>query len=332
MGKDSSPIDVSSGGIDTGVDDISYVLREILAEPFIDSKKVGLIGNAIESSFNAAYLSKNQKIKAYVSLEGGFLSNFEQTMLEKLPYYRADQISIPMLLIYSPHPSIDPAHIEKLKYTDRYFVHLPGMREFDYLNFGLWDSLVPGAIGEQRGDVREGYSSAHHLILEYFNANFNDALDSYERLLSELTDPAVDTTFIWRSIPSLPALATIKDSFIRQGIPYLDSIYSRQKEFTKTPFSRSFLTDFTNWVAWKKDPEYKTRKWLMEKAVHDYPLSAKYSSDLAWYSLQLGDSSLAKAQFHEALRKLEEDKDEKLTKTQKSAIRTEAITELEKLE
>lgn len=331
MGKDASTIETSSQGVDTGVDDISFVLGEVLKLSFVDDSKIGLIGNAIESSFCAAYASKNNKIGALVSLEGGFISNFEQSLLEKLPYYQPEHLNLPILLLYSPHPSIDPIHIKKLVYSDRYFAHLPGMREFDYLNFGLWDSIVPGIIGEQRGNVRQGYSSAHRLILNYFNASFKDDLDAFESSLLELADPAVDTTFIWKSIPSLPPLVRIKDSFIRQGVPYLDSIYNRQKEFTKTPFSRSFITDFTNWVAWKKDPEYRTRQWLMEKAVQDYPLSAKYSSDLAWYSLQLGDTELAKFQFQEALRKLSEDKDDGLTETQKSAIRTEAITELEKL-
>ena len=331
MGKDASTINASSQGIDTGVDDIGFVIREVLKLSFVDEAKIGLIGNAIESSFCAAYASKHSKIGALVSLEGGFLSNFEQTLLEKLPYYQPEHLNLPILLLYSPHPSIDPIHIKKLVYSDRYFAHLPGMREFDYLNFGLLDSIVPGIIGEQRGDARQGYTSAHRLILDYFNANFKGDLTPFESSLLELADPAVDTSFVWQSIPSLPPLVTIKDSFIRQGIPYLDSIYSLQKEFIKTPFSKSFITDFTNWVAWKKDPEYRTRQWLMEKAVQDYPLSAKYSSDLAWYSLQLGDSELAKFQFQEALRKLNEDKDYSLTETQKTAIRTEAITELDKM-
>ena len=331
MGKDSSPIDVSSGGIDTGVDDITYVLREILAEPFVDSKKVGLIGNAIESSFNAAYLSKNQTIKAYVSLEGGFLSNFEQTMLEKLPYYRADQIATPLLLIYSPHPAIDPTNIEKLEYADRYFAHLPGMREFDYLNFGLWDSLVPAVIGQTRGDVRAGFVASHTLIREYFDAVFEEELNVFEEAFLTASPAEIDTTFIWSSKPKLPSMAIVKDGFINKGIPYIDSIYNRQKKFVKTPFNRTFINDFINWVSWKKDPDYEARIWLMQKAVRDYPSYAIYSFDLAWYSQRQGDSLTAREQYREFLRKLPDDKDERLSAEEKSDLRSDALSQLKTL-
>ncbi len=326
-GKDAFTIDVSAGGIDAAVDDIAFVLGKVLQLPFVDGENIGLLGNAIESSFCAAYLSKNKKIKAFVSLEGGYISSFEQSLLEELPYYQPEYMTVPMLLIYSPHPSIDPQYIEKLKFADRYFSYLPGMREFDYLNFGLWDSLVPGIIGKNRGDVRQGFSSAHSLILAYFNANFHGDLTSFEASILQLDDPAVDTSFIWRSKPVTPPMFEIKDGFIRRGLPFLDSIYNRQKEFVEVPFSKAFINDFIDWVSWKKDPQYKTRKWLMEKMVEDYPNSALYSYYLARYALRSGDTVMAKEQFREVLRKLPDDPDETLTADQKEKIRSNTLSQ-----
>ena len=332
MGRDASTIDASSQGVDTAVDDIAFVLGEVLELPYIDRNKIGLIGNAIESSFCAAYLSKNQRIGAYVSLEGGFISRFEQTLLKELPYYRVEQLNIPMLLIYSPHPNIDPSYISNLEYADRFFAHLPGMREFDYLNFGLWDSLVPGVIGETRGDVRQGYSLAHTIIRDYFSSIFTNDLSFFEARLLKLEDPAVDTTFVWHANPVLPAFAKIKDGYIRNGLPFMDSIYRHQKEFVDLPFTKSFITEFINWVSWKKDPEYRARKWMMEIAVKDYPESAYYSYDLAWYALKAHDSVLTRLQLAETLRKLASDKDERLSEDQKEKIRLDVLNQLKELQ
>ena len=123
-GEAASSIENSTKGAVVAADDIGYVLSQILELPYVNSKKIGFIGNAIESSFGIAYQSKNKNIAAYVSLEGGLISNFEQDILEDLPHYEPTAIDLPMLMIYSPHPSIDPIHIEHLVYAKRYFVHL----------------------------------------------------------------------------------------------------------------------------------------------------------------------------------------------------------------
>ena len=289
-GENGLTIDNSARGAEVASDDIGFVLSRILELPFVDREKIGLIGNAIESSFCIAYQSKNRNIDAFVSLEGGFISKFEQSILDNLPFYDPTSIDIPLLLIYSPHPDIDPIHIEHLVYAKRYFAHLPGMREFDYLNFGLFNRFIPNIIGEPRGVVDQGYAKSHELIKDYFNAILKKNPESFDNILPKYDSAIIDTTFIWDKIPNLPSIAKLKNDYIKKGLPYMDSLYSYQKKNISTPFSRQFIEDFTNWVAWKKDTDYATRKWLMEKAIGDYPSSVLFSYNLAYYSLKAGDT------------------------------------------
>ncbi|MGI9551864.1 MAG: hypothetical protein ACR2MT_11740 [Aurantibacter sp.] len=330
-GENGSTIDNSTKGAEVASDDIGFVLSQILELPFVDRENIGLMGNAIESSFCIAYQSKNRNIDAYVSLEGGFISSFEQSILNDLPFYEPTSIDIPLLLIYSPHSSIDPVHIEHLIYSRRYFAHLPGMREFEYLNFGLFNNIVPNIIGQPRGDIERGYTAAHELLKDYFNTLLKNNGESFDQMLARSKNAIIDTTFIWDEIPNLPRMAGIKNGYIKQGLRYIDSLYTHQKQYASTPFSRQFITDFTDWVAWKKDPEYSTRKWLMEKAIEDYPASALYSYDMAYYTLKAGDTLQAKVQYEMALEKLKTDTDQKLTPSLRTTISKRSIDQLKKI-
>ncbi|MEQ8928109.1 MAG: hypothetical protein RLO81_19990, partial [Fulvivirga sp.] len=100
-GVDSSTSEASTIGADIGADDLKFILSEVLKLDFVDNDKIALIGNAIVSSFCVAHLVKNENIDAFISLEGGFISNYEQTILNDIPAYQPHRLNIPMLCIYS---------------------------------------------------------------------------------------------------------------------------------------------------------------------------------------------------------------------------------------
>ena len=179
-GQYAHVLDASVKGLEVAVDDLQFALQQLLTLSNVDGNQIALMANAIESSFCAGLASRNEKIKALVSLEGGFLSQFEQNILDESNFYEEQSITLPILAIYSPHPSISPDYIFHLKYSERYFAHFPDMSEFHFLNFGVFEEYVPGIIGEAKGDTKKGFKAGSELTLAFLNAKLKSQTKSLD--------------------------------------------------------------------------------------------------------------------------------------------------------
>ncbi|WP_190810634.1 acyl-CoA thioester hydrolase/BAAT C-terminal domain-containing protein [Flagellimonas sp. S3867] len=287
-GQFSHPVDASVKGLEVAVDDLEFALQELLKLPNVDKNQIALMGNAIESSFCAALASRNKKIKALVSLEGGFLSQFEQNILNETSFYQPQNITIPILAIYAPHPSISPHYIYDLTYSERYFAHFPGMTEFHVLNFGVFEEYVPNIIGELKGDTKKGFRVTSDLVLAFLNAKIKNKEEKLSQFygggIPEKFEKAVDTLFRLDGLNPPPNMAILKNLFVTKGMSAIDSIYqSHVSEGNSKPFSNTFYNDFKNWLAWKKDPDYVNRMRLYEMAVESYPESTLNHYRLGYY-------------------------------------------------
>lgn len=287
-GQFSHVLDNSVKGLEVAVDDLEFALQELFKLPNVNSEKTALLANAIESSFCVGLASRNKKIKALISLDGGFLSQFEQDILNKTSFYEPENISLPILAIYAPHPSISPRHIYGLNFSERYFAHFPEMSEFHFLNFGVFEAYIPNIIGEPRGDVKKGFKAAAALTLSFLNAKLKGrtkSLDSFYSVnVPKEYEKSIDTLFRLNGEPPPPNMAVLKHLFITEGMNAIDSVYQSQKaNGSHQPFSLAFFTDFKNWLAWKKDPKYVHRLRLYKMAVESYPNSALNHYRLAFY-------------------------------------------------
>lgn len=320
--------DISTRGAEVASDDIKFVLSEVLKLPYIDRENIGIMANAIESSFCVGFQAKNRVLKSLISLEGGFLSSFNQTLLNDLPFYEPQNIDIPILAIYSPHPAIDPKYIEHLKYSKRYLAHFPDMREYDYLNYGMYNTIVPNIIGAPKGDIPASYVKAHLLIKDFFTHTLKMPTPSFDDNFASTKPTVSDSNYIWNAIPNIPDLSVVKNTFITNGFSYIDSLYRAHKKFTNQPFSKNFIKDFRTWVAWEKDPDYQTRKSLYGLAVESYPGSAIMNYYLANYSLKAGDTLVAKQHYRQTLEKLKTDTDDELTPSLRDALKQRSSNDL----
>lgn len=287
-GEFSHVMGTSVKGLDTAVGDLQFALGQLLKLPNIKKDQIGLIGNAMASSICTSLASRNKKIKALVSLEGGLLSQFEQDILNETNFYEPQRITLPILAIYAPHPSIAPEHIYHLNYSERYFAHFPQMSEFHFLNFGLFEAYVPDIIGETKGDVQKGFVVGSELVLSFLNAKLKDQSKTLDKIYSDGIpkeyEKTIDTLFKMEGLAPSPNIAILKNLFISDGITAIENIYQLQvADGNPTPFSMSFYTDFKNWLAWKKDPDYKNRLRLYRMAVESYPNSPLNYYRLAFY-------------------------------------------------
>ena len=291
-GPESTVIDANVRGLEVAVDDMEFVLQHLLEMESVNPDKIGLLANAIESSFSAALVSRNEKIKALVSLEGGFLSRFEQEILNQTVFYQPEKLDIPILSIYSPHPSISPRYIDHLHYSDRYYARYPQMSEFHFINFGMLEEIVPGIIGPVEGDPEKGFISGSQLILAFFDAKLkNESNDLRDAYMGGKHPEETDSVYYYPGKPAPPSITQLKAVFIEEGMEGIDSIYQYHKGIgDETPFSPDFYADFKNWLAWKKDPEYKSRLKLYELAVDSYPGNSLHNYLLGAYLERNGES------------------------------------------
>jgi tetratricopeptide (TPR) repeat protein len=144
-------------GIETLVQDCQFALTAIKKEFKIKDSKVAVMGTGMNASVGLAWVMRNPSIDALVSLEGGILTGYEYSLIQKSPYFDIYRVDRPLLVMHSPHETVNPKLIDNYKYADRYMVSLPQMREFYYLNFGIWEKTMPGILGASPGDTKLGF-------------------------------------------------------------------------------------------------------------------------------------------------------------------------------
>ena len=329
-GRFSSGMEISTIGLEVAVDDLEFVLDKVSETANADMNQVAILANAISSSVGAAAVSRNEKFKALISLEGGFISAFEQRLLNGSPFYQPENMQAPMLFIYSPHPSIDPKYTAHLNYADRYYAHFPQMSEFAMLNYGMFDAFIPDIIGAHSGNTQKGFETANELILRFLNQELKETSEGVFDATFIASKDHIDTTFVLPGLPAPPNMAVLKDSFWKEGFNAIESIYQQLKsEGNAQPFSKSFYTAYRNWLAWKKDEDYAYRLRLYQLAYDSYPTSARINYYVAYYSMKRKSNEQAKRFYRQALSLVASDED--LNASEKSRIKEYATEELNSL-
>ena len=329
-GRFSSGMEISTIGLEVAVNDLELVLHKISEEPNVDMTKVSILANAISSSVGAAAVSRNEKFKALVSLEGGLPSSFEQRLLNESVFYQTENIKVPILFIYSPHPSIDPKFTYHLKYADRYYAHFPEMSEFVMLNYGMFDEFIPDILGKHSGNTKKGFETANELILRFLNQTIKGEEGEVFEDSFVAAKNHIDTTFVLPGLPSPPNMAVLKNTFWKEGFDAIETIYQELKsEGNSQPFSMNFYKEYRDWLAWKKDQDYIYRSRLYDLAYDSYPESARINYYIAYFSMKREMNEKAKKFYRQALSLL--DSDEELSTNEKSILKDYAIEDLNSL-
>lgn len=334
-GRHTFSEDISARGIETAVDDLGFLVNEALKFASADTEQICLIGNAIASSHIVAYQARNSKVDCLVSLEGGLLSQFEQTLLRQTPFYDAQEVNKPILAIYAPHEAIDPQHIAHLKFARRFLFHFPQMSEFHFLNFGEFEQFVPGIVGEPNGDVQAGFELAAVYSLKFFEAFLKGNKESEAFLTGQIPPDFsghVENAEILEALPSPPSTPEIKNGFLDQGFEFIQETYDVLKVRNPTPFSPSFYAELKDWLAWRKDPEFENRYQLYQLALDSYPDSPTVNYYLAYFALETGRTELARTLNVKALEMLESDTSENLSEERKAEMREYITSDLENLQ
>jgi hypothetical protein len=155
-------------GVETLIQDGQFALAVIRKE-FKTDRKIGVMGVGMNASAGLAWLMRNPEIAALASLEGGILTQYEFQLIQKSPYFDKTRANKPILVLHSPHEAINPDLISHYKYADRHILYLPGMSEFYYLNYGVWEHSIPGILGPSPGDTKKGFEFAAQCVVQFFD-------------------------------------------------------------------------------------------------------------------------------------------------------------------
>ena len=156
-------------GIETLVRDCQFALTVIKREFKLKDEPVAVMGTGMNASAGLAWLMRDPSIDALLSLEGGILTGYEYGLIQKSPYFDISRVDRSMLVMHSPHESVDPTLIEHYKYAPRSMISLPHMSEFYYLNFGVWEKTIPGILGPAPGDTKLGFEWMAKYVLYFLD-------------------------------------------------------------------------------------------------------------------------------------------------------------------
>lgn len=156
-------------GIETLVRDCQFALTVIKRDFKLKDESVAVMGTGMNASAGLAWLMRDPTIDALASLEGGIITGYEYGLIQKSPYFDISTVDRPMLVMHSPHESVNPSLVEHYKYAPRYMCSLPQMSEFYYLNFGIWEKTIPGILGPAPGDTKVGFEWMAKYLLYFLD-------------------------------------------------------------------------------------------------------------------------------------------------------------------
>ena len=334
-GSFEQDLNVSLMGIETITADIEFVVGILKTWPNVNREKLALIGLGITASGALNGQMRNPEIDALVSLDGGIPTSFEDRLLKRAPSYNIAAFDVPLLAIYSPHPSVDPSFFDQYKYSTRYLVHFPRMSEFHFLNYGMLEQFVPDVIGKAPGDTKAGFEWASRYVLAFLDmslkneaqaAHFLDNAGGSNHPPAELIKAAKKV-----GLKAPPRFVELKHLIRREGIQSLVALYRTLKVSDPQPFSQPLLVDLFNWVSYLRDPEWKERKEISLIRVESFPESSRAHFTLGQVAMRLSDQQLARKHYQEALRLVSSDTDPELDSATRKRIEQVATQNLESL-
>jgi len=189
-------------GIETLVQDCQFALSVVRKEFNSSGQALAVLGTGMNASAGLAWMMRNPSIDALVSLEGGILTAYEYGLIQKSPYFDVTRVTRPMLVMHSPHESVNPDLIDYYKYADRYMLHLPNMREFYYLNFGVLEKYMPGILGPAPGDTKLGFEWMAQYTLYFLDWHLKHGIHGRNFFEKTPEQHGVDAGFVEYSLKS----------------------------------------------------------------------------------------------------------------------------------
>lgn len=331
-GTDSTLPEISPRGLKSQTTDINFTVNKLSELNFCDVSKVSVMGVGFNGTAALAALKDNSAIDAFISLDGGIITDSEFQMFQESGDVQITQLNRPMMFINAPHPNIKPELSNYFKYSDKYMVRFPAMSEYYFLNNGMIESILPGIIGKPPGDVKTGYEWASRYVLNFLKFALAGDTSAKQFLLNSASDNGINSGILEPSF--LPALTKglsyhdLKTLCVTGGATGLRKWYEENKIVDAQPLTTLNMTDLFNWLGFRRDEDGSIREELSKIWIESYPNSARGNYVRARILSIAKKKEEAKTYYQRALDLLPNDFDPYLTSVARNRIQTVAIEAL----
>ncbi|MFH1998674.1 MAG: hypothetical protein ABIK28_03290 [Planctomycetota bacterium] len=177
-GPHSRHVRLDTAGLEAQVRDLEFVLSRSVRLPFVDSKRLGLLGFDMGGMAAVVLLMRNPGVKAMASLDAGIVFGHPSELPGKMPDYDVNPFRVPWIHLTSAktiHANQALLHTQSLfakaRYADRYLL---GFEETQHVNFNSYSLLgmekpVPGYWGPLHPASKRIYSLICDYLLHFMN-------------------------------------------------------------------------------------------------------------------------------------------------------------------
>lgn len=324
-----NPID-----IETQVRDLEFALGIMREFPGVDPNKLAAAGHSMGGIAALILQMRSQDIDVVVGLDASYASPGLIENLTKSAYYRPTRMKVPLMDLRRPIERIDMTALESFRYSDRYYLELPGIFHGDFTSFPMIALRFPTGIeGRTPETASRGYQVVCRYVLNFLNAY----LKGDERSLKFLNNrpeengvPSGVLKLVFRKGGKAPPT---EEEFVRiilaEGLDTAIRIYRdfKAKEPQQPIINELLLIrlgyDFYDQLDYGKAVE------VFKLAVAAHPLSANAYDSLAEAYMLSGDRPMAIKYYEKVLEVLPSD----LTASEelKRSLKNTALEKLKEL-
>lgn len=296
-------------GIEGLVLDCQFTLAEVKKEFRLNDPPIALMGVGMNASAGLAWMMRNPTIDALVSLEGGILTGYEYMLIQKSPFFDVTRASKPMLVFYSPHEAVNPLLIDNYKYADRHMMFMPAMKEFYYLNYGVWESTIKNILGPAPGDTRKGFETVAQYTLQFLNWQLKGSEDGKAYLAKTPQQHNVPASMAEYSLKHAalipPSQIELEQILSKDGFSALKEEVKKYLQNDKQAFTYEVFFSLGQQLLTSKKYEHGVQ-WA-SLFQESYPAATAAYTIAGRCNLELGNKEAALKMYTQALQLLEGD-------------------------
>lgn len=305
QGTFSTAMEYTPAGIETGVADLEFALG-YLRKNYPVKRHFGAMGIGFSATLALALQMRNPEMQAMISLEGGITTAFEETLIQRSPYFNVERVTAPLLVIHAPHPDVKPELADKYKYAERIFQSYPQSSEFYFLNFGLWERHLKNILPQaNHGNTWQSFAQAAQSVQLFLHWKLNQEGKAQAYFLRNDEPTETVKTTIKTAVPLPPNYAELLELLDKQGFTTLTNLYAERKRNDPQPFSFSSFFQMAQHLI-GQNAYAQLLDWAKLYA-EAYPHSAIPHTLQGRANLELGQKTEAKLQYEKALSLLPQD-------------------------
>lgn len=275
FGSNGIVFDNRTNAVESEVRDIEFAISVIKKLPFIDIQELVLAGFSYGGLSIVSYQMRHQSAKALISFDTGITDSWGVGLIEKMPYYDLEKLTIPILHFWTSNGSWTQnlKWFDIYRYSNRHSIEMSYLRHFDFVGRGILRNYFPDWIeqvqGTALGDYFEGYRTIGKQTLSFLDSVFHN--DSTFTVSNKELNEKADYKY-FQAIPLPPSYDDLIEIYTSEKIDGIQFTYKSLIKKYSQPISVTTFDKFFKWLE-KNAPPIESLTWTT-LFKDSYPTSA----------------------------------------------------------